>query len=416
MADVLGGLFNTVDPAKQEYERQQAFLNNLGNATTPQAFMARVGSNLGGQLSGGLMRAFGPQTEEERQQKAIREAAASVQESDPVKKLRAVAEKLRGLGMEGAALKVDEQADAFEERGLKRTEREEKIKKAQDRPQIVAERVKVLMDKFKMSEAEAKTIADNDTSWNAYIKPPKDYAPSEYGKMLQEAGIDPSSQEYKNKMREYATNKAKSAGGDPVAMEALKVQQKMLDIQISEMKLKGLEGKQKDAETKNRLKVLTGTEHAKKMENDITALQGQLNDWTAGYGASLAIFPKAAARTVKNKLGYIKANIGFDRLQAMRDASPTGGALGQVAVQELMALQSSLATLDQYDDPNELKKALDAVKTHYQNFLKNQLASMENGEPLSGAGAPAEAPAPAATGTPKPTLRYNPATKKLEPV
>lgn len=42
----------------------------------------------------------------------------------------------------------------------------------------------------------------------------------------------------------------------------------------------------------------------------------------------------------------LKANLGFDALQAMRDASPTGGALGQVSERELDFLQSAAGSLD----------------------------------------------------------------------
>lgn len=77
---------------------------------------------------------------------------------------------------------------------------------------------------------------------------------------------------------------------------------------------------------------------------------------STGFGAYLAGFigdlevggVKVAGNARDNYLAVntIKANLGFDALQAMRDASPTGGALGQVAVQELEMLQSTVAALD----------------------------------------------------------------------
>jgi len=71
---------------------------------------------------------------------------------------------------------------------------------------------------------------------------------------------------------------------------------------------------------------------------------------------------------LSKRLTTIKANLGFDRLQQMRDASPTGGALGQVAVQELIALQSTIASLDQDQSPTQLKEALDKIEFHYSNW------------------------------------------------
>jgi len=87
---------------------------------------------------------------------------------------------------------------------------------------------------------------------------------------------------------------------------------------------------------------------------------------------------------LRDKLTTIKANIGFDKLQQMRAASPTGGALGQVAVQELVALQSSLGSLNQWSDPDVLKANLQKIKMHYKNFLEAQRKSMEAKEPLTG--------------------------------
>lgn len=91
---------------------------------------------------------------------------------------------------------------------------------------------------------------------------------------------------------------------------------------------------------------------------------------TAGVGSSLASIPGTDARDLSAKLETIKANLGFDRLQQMRDMSPTGGALGAVAVQELTALQATVASLDQGQSRGELKKSLNKIETHYNNWLK----------------------------------------------
>lgn len=91
---------------------------------------------------------------------------------------------------------------------------------------------------------------------------------------------------------------------------------------------------------------------------------------TAGVGSSLAAIPGTDARDLQSKLDTIKANLGFDRLQQMREQSPTGGALGAVAVQELIALQSTVASLDQGQSRAELKKSLDKIDRHYNNWLK----------------------------------------------
>lgn len=423
MATGLTGLFT--DPQQQQWEQQQAFSKQLGGITDPRAFVAAVGSNLGSQIGGGLMRAAGMESPLEQQQRAIKEALASTQETDPVKKLRAVAEKLRAMGMEEAALKVDAQADDFEDRGLKRQERAEKIKKAQERPQMIADRTQVLMKQYNMSEVEAKTIAENDTSWNSYIKPAKEYAPSEFGKMMQEAGIDPNSTEYKTKMKQYAESKLKK---DDTAMAQVALLTKQVELQLQQMKLQDAQAKASAAEGQKQLRQYMMEASTGQMVSDIDAASKLVDKASTGWGAVMQFIPGSDGMRLKDKLTTIKANIGFDKLQQMRAASPTGGALGQVAIQELVALQSSLASLNQWSSPETLKENLGKIKQHYQGFLKAQKDSIAANEPLTGeivTGAydtsvnpTSNAPAPSspAAGTPKPTLRYNPATKKLEPV
>lgn len=67
----------------------------------------------------------------------------------------------------------------------------------------------------------------------------------------------------------------------------------------------------------------------------------------------------------------IQSSIGFDRLQKMRDDSPTGGALGQVSERELSLLNSSLGSLSQMQDKEQLRTNLERVRTHYDNFIKS---------------------------------------------
>lgn len=89
---------------------------------------------------------------------------------------------------------------------------------------------------------------------------------------------------------------------------------------------------------------------------------------TAGPGSMLSSVPGTNARDLQSKLETIKANLGFDRLQQMRESSPTGGALGAVAVQELIALQSTVASLDPGQSPKQLTQSLDKIKKHYKRW------------------------------------------------
>lgn len=104
-------------------------------------------------------------------------------------------------------------------------------------------------------------------------------------------------------------------------------------------------------------------------------------DWqTAGFTGSIASAVKGTpAYDLKQNVITIKANLGFDALQEMRDNSPTGGALGQVAIQELEALQASVRSLDLGQSPDQLAANLQIVREHYQNY-KNAVQASYNAQ------------------------------------
>jgi hypothetical protein len=97
---------------------------------------------------------------------------------------------------------------------------------------------------------------------------------------------------------------------------------------------------------------------------------------TGAAGKALSLLPGTDAFKLSGTLDTIKANIGFDRLQAMRDASPTGGALGQVAVQEINLLQATIAKIDQGLDDKALKSNLTTVKESYSRLQKELFKSL----------------------------------------
>ena len=78
----------------------------------------------------------------------------------------------------------------------------------------------------------------------------------------------------------------------------------------------------------------------------------------------------------------IVASLGFDKLEQMRLASPTGGALGQVSNIELDALQKSVGSLGLDQSPEVFYKNLQKVKRHYKNMMI--LMSAEGAESIDG--------------------------------
>ena len=94
---------------------------------------------------------------------------------------------------------------------------------------------------------------------------------------------------------------------------------------------------------------------------------GRVGAMTAGFlGSMMDEIPGTAANDLRVTVNTIKANLAFDALQAMREASPTGGALGAVSERELALLESAVASLDQSQTPEQMRQALQRVKQHYQ--------------------------------------------------
>jgi hypothetical protein len=91
---------------------------------------------------------------------------------------------------------------------------------------------------------------------------------------------------------------------------------------------------------------------------------------TTGVGAQITSnIGGTPAANVQALLAPIQANIGFDRLQRMRDESPTGGALGQVAVKELEFLQSVQGSLVQTQSAPQLLENLNRLSDQYKSSM-----------------------------------------------
>lgn len=101
------------------------------------------------------------------------------------------------------------------------------------------------------------------------------------------------------------------------------------------------------------------------VDGDITnAIKSIDSGWVprAGIGSGLAAIPGTPQHDLMNLLNTIKSNIGFDKLQAMRQNSPTGGALGNVSDNENKLLQSVQGAIEQTQSPAQLKANLMRVQ------------------------------------------------------
>lgn len=125
------------------------------------------------------------------------------------------------------------------------------------------------------------------------------------------------------------------------------------------------------------------------MSKLIDGLVDEVDDTVTGAAAVKKFAPGSRAMTVSERLDTLRANIGFEKLAAMRAASPTGGALGQVAIQELNFLQKSAGSLNQWQDAKELRRNLKLVKESLDRWhsaaILGKLPDNNSGKSSSGA-------------------------------
>jgi hypothetical protein len=141
--------------------------------------------------------------------------------------------------------------------------------------------------------------------------------------------------------------------------------------EIAQTRLDELKSKQADKAEKKEEAKQAAVNHASKVISDVQTASGLVTGMTTGLvGKGASFVPNTTAFDLREQLLTLKANLGFDRLQQMRDASPTGGALGQVAVQELQALQATVGSLEIGQSKAELQKNLNKIENHYSNWIR----------------------------------------------
>jgi hypothetical protein len=390
--DIYSMLTGGYDPRAEQMKQQQAFQQQLGQSTTPQSFIATVGSNMGNMLGQGVQKIAG--VKDPREEKAIKKRQAlervkarGVDTKDRAAFLNAVAQEFEAVGLTAEALQASEAASK-----LKTTDNSISLLKDFTAESVAKyKETKDVKDLVRYSKEDKEKISTYgqqlvDQGLTPGTKPfndamkafneadlagkaPKPEAKSAFEKQMDLAGItDPA------KRQAMATRQLelslKANQGDPTALATLNLMSKQLDIQIAQQKIAKGDKEVSDAAAAQTRKNKADAFKAAGIINTIDTALSQVGGSTAGLGG--VIMKKLAgseAVDLEANLETIQANLGFDQLQAMRDASPTGGALGQVSERELIALQSTVASLKQEQSPDQLRANIEKIKKHYQNWL-----------------------------------------------
>lgn len=171
---------------------------------------------------------------------------------------------------------------------------------------------------------------------------------------------------FKSKLAEYDVdpNNPSVVTPKPNTVTSVKVREGQADTAKKEKELADAEQKKLRGFDQQFAKI-------KDMDTTIDEADKLITEITSGLvGKYAAKVAGTDAYNLQEKLKTIQANLGFAELQAMRDSSPTGGALGQVAVKEIEFLQSTIASLDQGQSPKQLKDGLKKIKDSYSRLKK----------------------------------------------
>jgi hypothetical protein len=382
MANVTSGLFG-FDPNQYAQDKQLAAqqravqMAQLSPIQRAHAQLYQAGSQVA-DAGAGLMGIKDPQLEA---QALIQKTASTLDLNDHVA-VRAVANQWMQSGnamLQDKALKLNDVADKAEESANQRT----KERAAND----LAARKASQQQAFSKEYAEAPDADARLAVTRKYADMPELIKLDEASlarKEKAEAAADAraeKAQERKDaqialfaQQRFLAGENAKgrsSASSDArLAANATRQAAEEVKATLAQEKINNTNEKATDLDAKASRSAQGSITHATQMIQDAKDAKTLVKFETTGRTgqAAAAINPGGDAGILRNRIATMKANLGFDRLQKMRDESPTGGALGQVAVQELEALQASVASLSPLQSDVELTRSFDKIITHYKGW------------------------------------------------
>lgn len=155
---------------------------------------------------------------------------------------------------------------------------------------------------------------------------------------------------------------------------------------------------------KAKLALDQATARVERVDTLIDSIMPRINRMTAGWvGDKLSNVAGTDAADLRRDLGTLQAIAGFDELNAMRAASPTGGALGNVTERELAFLQSVVRNIESSQSPEQLRRNLQEFQQELRGSWQRVQRAYEQDYGGQQPGA-----------TPTQRLRFNPATGRIE--
>jgi hypothetical protein len=161
------------------------------------------------------------------------------------------------------------------------------------------------------------------------------------------------------------------ARSDVIANRNAELEGQIKQLQIAEAQRKAAEQARRQQEA-----AAAQTDTVNELLNviDATARAGKLSRtglFATGFGSDVAnLIPGTPRRDIQGIIDTIGSNTAFDRLQKMRNDSPTGGALGAISERELALLQGSIASMDPGQSDAQFQANMKRIQDAYARVLK----------------------------------------------
>jgi hypothetical protein len=361
------GLFQTPNDIRMDrlglLERQAMQQRQMGGSMS--GLLGQVAAGTGGMLAEGIAGAMGMKTAQEVEAEAKIEIANTINWEDPAS-LREGAEKMKQVSP-AAALQMIDKAAAIESGAAKALTDQQKL-------EMEGRRVKAIEDRLAFDKEKDAKPGDTFTVLSAEeaaaLKLPGNGAYQRNDKTGKVSSIaqDQRAINLPTPAKDHVMKSSKGPDGEmQYTMEV--IPGSPTDIARKEAKAKAA----MRADTKDNVSDLVGTTIDDTLDL-INSEKDSVVKSTGQTGAATGMLPDflkpASRKKLETRLLTVKANVGFDRLQRMREESPTGGALGQVAVAELEALQATVGSLDPNLPSDEMVRNLNQVKAQYQKVAK----------------------------------------------
>jgi len=396
MMNTQQSLFNIQDPNALREAYIQQFIPKQD--LSAQQIMAGAGARMGT----GLGRMLGGRTAAEAENEMIKQVfnQSSQASEDPVERLAIAAKMFREKGMEQRAMALEEQMLK-----MRKTQVETQAKEVD----VASKQAAARREEELRTELASLPPDATDAQVEAIVR--KHGNPTQLFNALERRQTAEANRQARAELELEKAERAEAARQERMqfqqTMAMLAAQQRSATNELQreriQQQIDTQKEKQQEIADKKQMALDMSIRHANKVITDVAAAKELVGFGTTGImGKASGLVPGTDAYNLNQRVLTLKANLGFDRLQQMREASPTGGALGQVAVQELEALQASVGSLEIGQSQAELRNNLEKIDKHYKAWLNA----------VQGARGPEAQGTPAGT----PTMRYNPATGKLEPI